>query len=452
MPYSSDLLDRLFQAPTTQETQKATLRNSHILAEELGFPHRAFSSIHVAGTNGKGSVSLKIATALQNSGYRVGLYTSPHLFHFSERIKVNAEPIDEESLNRGLQLLFSIDEKLKLNATFFELATQLAFYYFRNKEVDIAVIETGLGGRLDATNIIDPILTVITSISLEHTQMLGNDLEMIAMEKAGILKPAIPCVLGPKAHCQAIRERARALDCPLIMAEEAGPFFDDENRAIAKAALMALPSSIYHTRPQTWNLDRVKAPGSNDRKGPCISNTKALTIVESRELSRWSKSKFEAECGINLSQASIEAGLNVRPPCRFEQRDNVIFDVAHNPDAFAHLVQALNLFFPGKKKRFLLGFCKDKDAPSCLRHVTPIATHIHLVQAQSSRAASLDSLAQSLKEQGFYAFSSHPHISEGMDEALLQADLAGELLIVCGSFYIIEKSLARVSQDSFLLR
>ena len=398
MPYSSDLLDRLFQAPTTQGTQKATLRNSHILAEELGLPHRAFPSIHVAGTNGKGSVSLKIATALQNSGYRVGLYTSPHLFHFNERIKVNLEPIDEESVNRGLQLLFSIDEKLKLNATFFELATQLAFYHFQNREVDIAVIETGLGGRLDATNIIDPILTVITSISLEHTQMLGNDLETIAREKAGILKPSIPCVLGPKAHYQAIRERAYALECPLIAAEEAGPFFDDENRAIAKAALMALPSSI------------------------------------------------------NLSEASIEAGLGVRPPCRFEQRDNVIFDVAHNPDAFAHLVQALNLFFPDKKKRFLLGLCKDKDAPSCLRHVTPIAAHIHLVQAQSSRAASLDSLARDLEEQGFYAFSSHPHISEGMDEALPQADLAGELLIVCGSFYIIERSLARVSQDSFLLR
>ncbi len=389
---NNPFLDQLFSAPASQSSgpfESIVLKNSYAFAQELHFPHRAYPSIHVAGSNGKGSVSLKIAAGLQKEGYKVGLYTSPHLFHFNERILVNSEPIDDQSLRKGLQDLFLINERLSLQATFFELATHLAFQYFHQQKVDIAIIETGLGGRLDATNIIDPILSVITSISLEHAHLLGNDLEAIATEKAGILKPDVPCVTGPNARYQAIKVRAEKLGSPLIATECTSSYFDDENSAIARNALMKF---------RDW---------------------------------------------FPLSDESIEAGLTVRPRCRFEQRGNVIFDVAHNSDAFFRLLQALDLFFPKKNRRFLVGFCKDKDAASCLKYLIPTAAHLHLVKASSSRAASLGELAECLKQQGCMAYTCHPKISEAMDEALLLAKQAGELLVVCGSFYIMKEALEK---------
>lgn len=384
-----ELLDQLFQSPRMQESagRKATLHRVQKLAEALQLPQRAYPCVHVAGSNGKGSVCFKIVAALELSGYRVGLYTSPHLFHFSERIQINRQPIDETSLNHGLEQLFSLCKTFHVEASFFELATLLAFEYFRRQQVDIAVIETGLGGRLDATNIVDPLLTVITSISLEHTQLLGKDLESIAAEKAGILKPGIPCVLGPKAVYRAIEERARLLNCPVMKVDKSEMFFDEENSRIAREALTLLSHQI------------------------------------------------------PISREAIEAGLEKRPPCRFEQRGNVIFDVAHNPDAFARLVEALDRFFPHKKKRFLLGLCKDKEMRACLKHLLADAEHIHLVQAPFSRAAPVELLAGMLTEEGFEAFSTHAEISRGMEAALLQAHQAQELLVVCGSFYIIELCL-----------
>jgi dihydrofolate synthase/folylpolyglutamate synthase len=364
-----------------------TLDHSLVLAQELGSPHRSYPCIHVAGSNGKGSVSLKIATALKAQGHRVGLYTSPHLLHFSERILIDGTPIDEASLEKNLALLFAIDQKWNLNATFFELATQLAFLHFFQKQVDVAVIETGLGGRLDATNIIDPILTVITSISLEHTALLGNTLEAIAAEKAGILKPSVPCVIGPRACHPVILSRAEQLKCPLIRAEEKGAFFDEENSEIAQSALHLL------------------------------------------------KDQF------TLTASSIHAGLKVRPACRFELREGVLFDVAHNPDAFCRLAQALETFFPEQRKRFIIGLCRDKDAKSCLKHLLSIASHFHLVEALTPRAAPPSHLENCLREEGFYAATSHPDISQGMKEALQLAKQSGELLVVCGSFYIIEEAL-----------
>ncbi len=161
---------------------KLNLEIPLLLSELFDFPERSFPTIHVAGTNGKGSVVTKISKALELSGLKVGRYTSPHLISFRERIQVNGEWISEEFISRRMKLIFQKVDQKKIPATFFELTTLLAFDYFREMKVDVAVIETGLGGRLDATNIIQPILTVITSISLDHAQILGSTLEEIAVE------------------------------------------------------------------------------------------------------------------------------------------------------------------------------------------------------------------------------------------------------------------------------
>ena len=199
---------------------KEGLDNSWALDEHFGHPHRQFRSIHVAGTNGKGSCSHTIAAVLQAAGYRVGLYTSPHLVDFRERIRINGERISEQYVIDFVEQERAFFEPL--HPSFFELTTAMAFKYFAEQRVDYAVVEVGLGGRLDCTNIITPVLSVITNISLDHTQFLGNTLSQIASEKAGIIKPGVPVVIGetlPETR-PVFAVKAHEVNAPLHFAEE----------------------------------------------------------------------------------------------------------------------------------------------------------------------------------------------------------------------------------------
>jgi dihydrofolate synthase/folylpolyglutamate synthase len=257
----------------------------------------------------------------------------------------------------------------------------LAFITFRAQKIDIAVIETGLGGRLDATSIISPLSTVITSISREHTQLLGDDLESIASEKAGIIKENIPVILGPKARFQAIYDRAKLLNAPIYLSKNISHFFDEENSATAQLAMQHLP--------------------------------------------------------FTLPAEAIETGLCARPPCRFEKADDVLFDVAHNPDGFFHLLQALHTFYPKREMRFVVGFSADKDYEQCLELISSVATHIHLVQASTPRAAPLELLASAMEIIKKPLHTLHPSVMEGVQEAYALAQDRGELLVIAGSFYLM---------------
>ena len=199
---------------------KEGLENTKVLDEHFGHPHRSFHSIHVAGTNGKGSCSHTLAAILQEAGYRVGLYTSPHLIDFRERIRINGQPVPEEYVVRFVENERSFFEPL--HPSFFELTTAMAFCYFADEKVDVAIIEVGLGGRLDCTNIIRPDLCIITNISFDHTQYLGNTLAKIAGEKAGIIKSGIPVVIGettPETK-PVFLNKAREVNAPIFLAEE----------------------------------------------------------------------------------------------------------------------------------------------------------------------------------------------------------------------------------------
>ena len=200
---------------------KEGLSNTLALDEHFGHPHRQFRSIHVAGTNGKGSCSHTLASILQAEGYKVGLYTSPHLVDFRERIRVNGICIPEAYVVDFVEKERSFFEPL--HPSFFELSTALAFKYFAEQQVDIAVIEVGLGGRLDCTNIITPLVSIITNISFDHTQFLGNTLAQIASEKAGIIKPGIPVVIGETvAETKPVfLKKAREMQAPIVFAEDA---------------------------------------------------------------------------------------------------------------------------------------------------------------------------------------------------------------------------------------
>lgn len=379
MPMSSyfSLLKKLY-AVNFFGGVKLGLNNMVRLSEALGSPEKKFLTVHVAGTNGKGTVAAKIAKGLEGLFPSVGLYTSPHISSFRERIKINEAMISEEEMERHLALVFSESEKNAIPATFFELSTCLAFLHFAEKRVGIAVIETGLGGRLDATNIVHPLLSVITAIHLDHTDVLGNTQEAIAKEKAGIIKLGVPVVLGPAAQGVPVREGSKKI---AVLGEY--PTADEENRAIARAALEYL----------------------------------------------------------EVPEKSIRKGLTTRLPCRLEvvpcDGREIILDAAHNPEAIARLFRQLGV--PNEQMRVICGFSKNKDWRACLETIAAHAAHIHLVAATNGRGTEPKEMERALKEIGvdagrIWVYSS---IDESVQEALRGSAKCDQKLLVCGTFFIM---------------
>lgn len=356
---------------------KLGLSNTLALDRALDFPSTATRFIHIAGTNGKGSVSTKIAKALEYAGYRVGLYTSPHISCFRERIRINDEMISEADVVAGLQKIFDLAAKEELNPTFFEYATMLALNYFRHENVDFAVLETGLGGRLDATNIVIPDISIITSISLEHTEILGKTVEAIAMEKAGIIKALIPVVIGPRVPPEIIKAIAAQKGSPLFIVNRTFETFDQENCAIAEEALKLLTAD----------------------------------------------------------HQAINGGLKALPPCRMEtlkiKDKTVILDVGHNPDGLTQLFKAL----PQKQPGIIFGLSKSKDIEGCICILKNHGSHFYPVEAPNGRGVPSLELEKHLQAQGISKekITRSFTISDGIKNALKQHDF----ILICGTFFIM---------------
>ena len=318
-----ECIQKLFTARVSKGS-KLTLEAISQLLNALGNPHHKVPVVHVAGTNGKGSVSTKIAKGLEYTHKHVGLYTSPHIATFRERIRINGKMISQESVTAYLEKLFPLSD----DASFFEITTALMFYYFEQSLVDVAVLETGLGGRLDATNMCQPILTVITSISLDHTQFLGTTIEEIAAEKAGIIKPNVPVLIGPQVPYDVIHSFAVKQNSQVIQVQGDFHHFEEENRAIAKCALQR------------------------------------LGVLQ-------------------------ESPLEEVPPCRFEQYTvndkKVILDVAHNEDGICKLFERLQRVYPSSNVCAIYGASKDKDVASCLRTLLPLTSLVFFVEANTER-------------------------------------------------------------------
>ncbi len=368
-----EVIDRIFLLQP-RYTRKAVVL-SQSLSSACGNPHLAFPSIHIAGTNGKGSVALKMAKALQFSGLKVGLFTSPHLFSFTERMKVNGQAIPEDKVVVLGEQALALCSKLAPEASFFDLMTLMAFCYFRDEKVDIAVIEAGIGGRFDSTNILQPILTVITSIGEDHMPLLGTNLEQIAEEKAGIIKKNAPLVLGPHADYAVIRQEAQSMGVPVYVAERVDGFYDLENQSTARRA-----------------LELLKAP-----------------------------------------QEMIEKGLAVRPSCRFEiAAPNWIFDVAHNPSGVERLLEALQVHFPDEPFSVIVNMSQDKDVKKCLQLFASKAQHIYLVEAPRPRSMSASKMAEILTSLNFKAYT---EVGKRYDLILG----IRERCVVAGTFYIMQE-------------
>ncbi len=364
------------------------LQEMTLLNEAFNYPVKQFKSIHIAGTNGKGSVSYKIAKALALSGYKTALFTSPHISCFRERIIINDKMISKEQVVKILSQIIEKSHKLNVVLTYFEAITLIAFIYFAKKKVDFAVIETGLGGRLDATNIITPILSIITSISYDHVNILGKSLDKIAQEKAGIIKPNIPIILGPSANREVIRKIAKEKNAPVFLAKENRGFYDDHNQEIAKRALRLLSKEI------------------------------------------------------QLDEKAISKALLVRPKCRFEKikvrgGSPFILDVAHNEDGLRALKKAINKFYPHRKVRVLLNLSKGRDIKKCLRIITSFAAFIEIVEINHYKLHDGIFLKKLLRELGFKNFEASKDISELINRNISEAKKNNEIILACGSFYIM---------------
>lgn len=379
-----ELIQELFQL-NLFSGHKDGLVNMARLNQILDEPDRSYKIIHVAGTNGKGSVSTKIAKALQLSGYRVGLFTSPHIASFRERVLVDDHMISKEDTARLLTQLFALCQQHLVPATFFETATLLAFLYFKEKQVDYVVLEAGLGGRLDSTNIIHPILTVITSIGLDHSEILGATLQEIAREKAGIIKKEIPVVIGPSVPFAIIEEYTKKHHCLLKQIKGTFQSFDEENSATAREALKFLP----------------------------------------------------------VTDKAVMHAIQIRPPCRFQifhyQGKTIILDVAHNPQGLKELFKALKQHYPGKEYVLLFGFSKTKDLPPCLDILANYGKTFFPVTTDNGRCFSVEEMVAGLTAQNLDP--SQIRVENSMAASFVRALTllkTEELLVVCGTFYIMK--------------
>jgi dihydrofolate synthase/folylpolyglutamate synthase len=366
----------------------------------LGNPHQRFPAIHIAGTKGKGSVAAMCASVLQAAGMRTGLYTSPHLHTFRERIRVDGELIPPEALTTLLQEcrpIFDAEPEL----TTFEAITALAFVYFVKRRVDLAVIEVGLGGRLDATNVITPQVAIITSLSLDHTYLLGDTLADIAREKAGIIKPGVPTVCAPqKPEALAVIERVCAeRGSPLTLV---GRDWTWELHASADELKSREPTAL----SKSHNLPLRLSSQSFDlhcSKGSCpLEGTYTIPLLGRHQVNNAVAAVAALELlmhrGVSLDVLYVRDGLaNVRWPGRFEilQADPLlVVDCAHNRDSAAKLAVALDEWFPDRRWTFILGASSDKDVTGIVRELAGLAQRILATQSRHTRAMSAQRVAE----------------------------------------------------------
>jgi dihydrofolate synthase/folylpolyglutamate synthase len=418
------------------------------LLHALGDPQQAYATIHVAGTKGKGSVSALAASSLTAAGHRTGLYTSPHLVRLTERIRVDGEEISEEAVVELMEDLRPHVDKIP-GLTMFEILTALGFLHFARQGVDCAVVEVGLGGRLDATNILTPLVSVITSLSYDHMNVLGDSLSDIAREKAGIIKSGVPLVLAPQQYeaQRVVEEIAAERGAPLIQVGRewlfapGGRDLESQSLYIWPAKEQALADAFIDSGGrEEWAPPRYEIPllGYHQVINAAVAYA-ALHVVR--------------EAGISLDEAAIRQGFRtVSWPGRFQilsRSPAVLVDSAHNRDSALRLRIALDDYFPGKPVTLVFGALADKDIPGMLAELLPRVSRLILTQADHPRAATVEELSELAHGYGWRVEKIVP-VAEALRFAL-QHCRPGEVVAAAGSLTVAGEVLDawdRVRQDA----
>lgn len=375
---------------------KEGLDTTLALSAEYGDPHKAYKTVHVAGTNGKGSTTHTIASVLQEAGYKTGLYTSPHLKDFSERIRVNGKPIEQQYVVDFVENAKPLIDKLQ--PSFFEITTIMAFQYFKDMGVDVAVIETGLGGRLDSTNIISPLLSIITNVSFDHVAQLGNTLEKIAGEKAGIIKPGIPVVVG---------------EAP----ENLRPIYESKGSPIIWAEDMEFPDVEF------------------ELKGLCQDKNKK-TILASFEV---------LKLDLDISAENIKQGMahvieNTGLMGRWQTLGTnplIIADTAHNEGGIRYIAEQLSSM-KYNTLRIVFGMVKDKDISTVLSLMPKNAEYL-FTNASTQRSLPATELQRMAAEYGLNG-NAYPSVKEAF-EAAKAASGADDMIYIGGSNFVVAEVL-----------
>ncbi len=415
---------------------KLALSNSFRILESMGNPQRKFKAVHVAGTNGKGSTSAFIAGILRAAGLRVGLYTSPHLISFTERIRINGNQISEkrvvELAKRIRKACGSLNaaDSTALSPTFFEVTTASAFTYFAEEEVDLAVIEVGMGGRLDSTNVIVPLVTIITNIDLEHTEYLGTTLEQIATEKAGIIKPGVPVVTGAtQLETAGIIERTAQTNASNI--SRLYKDFIPENVVSGSEQFFD-----YRGIKATYRALKIHMVGRHQVDNACL----ALAAVE-----------YLRDAGVAVDEYAVRLGLEqARWEGRMErigERPDIYLDGAHNPASAQKLAATIRELKPSYGRMILVvGILGDKDYQGIARQIVPLADRVVVTKPHYARALDVAFLAGEIRKLHAQVTSAET-VAAAIARAREDASF-DDLILVTGSLYVVGEARALLAADA----
>jgi len=409
------------------------LERIEYLLKILGSPYKDLKAIHITGTNGKGSVGAMISSILHSAGYKVGLFTSPHLVSFEERIVVNGKRIPKEGVCSLMERIKPIAESMTKNGkfdhpTFFEVATAMAFEHFSEEEVDYAVLEVGLGGRLDATNVITPLVSVITTIALDHTHVLGTSLEEVAREKAGIIKSGVPVVTGIEDDIilDLIKKICKEKKCEVYASKEKGKY------TLKEADLDAQIFDIEVNGIRYKNF-KIHLLGEHQLKN-------ALTVGLTIEVLK--------RKGINIQEKSVRKGFETtRWPGRLEivqENPTVILDCAHNPAGMKALRSALEQLFRGKKVTFVMGIMRDKDIHGIVKEITSMADNIIITKPTFERAAEPEIIEREAKK-----YCNNVLIKSGVGDAVsyaLKNAAKNDIICITGSIFNVGEALTAIGR------
>ena len=397
------------------------LENIRWLLNIIENPHNFSKTVHIAGTNGKGSTATMLSHILKEGGFRVGKYTSPHLVSFTERITVNEEEITEKEVAELTEYIRNkADEKDKKRFfTFFDFTTALAFEFFKRKKVDIAIIETGLGGRLDSTNVIEPLVSIITNVDYDHMEQLGSHIEQIAAEKAGIIKKGIPVVTACEGSAREVIEgRARELKNQTYILGQDFSYVKIADRTLVYKGIKKDLSDV------VVNLD------GDHQLVNCALSLCAIEVLSS--------------LGVFVSDDRIYHALShLKWPGRLEQvRENplVLLDAAHNPQGMHVISQFMNTHFLDKKKILVFGAMKDKEYDKMLNEIVPAMNMVIFTKPNIERAISPQELKSSVK---------NAVITGNTRDALERAKKMArkeDLILITGSFYTIGEAKAIINE------
>ena len=419
-----------------QAAYKADITNTVQLMAHLGNPEKKFRSIHVAGTNGKGSVSHMLASVLMQAGYKVGLYTSPHLVDFRERIRINGQMIPQERVTHFVEQHRDYMQTLQLS--FFEMTVGLAFDYFASEQVDVAVVEVGMGGRLDSTNVITPDLCIITNIGFDHTQFLGNTLPKIAAEKAGIIKQHVPVVIG-ETHPETkpvFEQRAAEMQAPIYFADDHYRIIpiDEPSPSSDTLAFPNLKFSILNSQFSTFNSQfTCPLTGSYQLKN-------LATLFQALELL--------PTVGYNIAEQHVRDGIarvveDTGLHGRWEKMDEkplTICETAHNADGVAAMLHKLSEI-PYHHLHIIYGCVNDKDFRSILRMLPHERTTYYYSQPSVPRALPVGQLAAAAADLGMVG-ETFPQVAGAISAARHAADVQRDLVLVTGSIFLVADAIS----------